>query len=191
MGSSAFARHYSQNRFFFLFLQVLRCFSSLRSLLIHYFTYVWMTSQFLLVGFPHSDIHGSMNICFSPWLFAAYHVLLRLLVPRHSPYALCSLTSKRLKNFVLPFFISQIFIQCTNVLSHKNLLTQKEITRFWIVYSCIISNYYAFTVSNNHIFCSHSRFNCLHTISSMLVLPINFSHISIYFSMCCLLDFLI
>ena len=31
LGSSAFARHYSQNRFFFLFLLVLRCFSSQRS----------------------------------------------------------------------------------------------------------------------------------------------------------------
>ena len=50
------------------------------------------TSSSLTSGFPHSDIHGSLNICFSPWLFAAYHVLLRLLVPRHSPYALTSLT---------------------------------------------------------------------------------------------------
>ena len=31
LGSSAFARHYSRNHFCFLFLQVLRCFSSLRS----------------------------------------------------------------------------------------------------------------------------------------------------------------
>ena len=31
LGSSPFARHYSGNRSFFLFLQVLRCFSSLRS----------------------------------------------------------------------------------------------------------------------------------------------------------------
>ena len=42
--------------------------------------------------FPHSDIHGSQDICSLPWLFAAYHVLLRLLVPRYPPYALCSLT---------------------------------------------------------------------------------------------------
>ena len=39
-------------------------------------------------GFPHSDIHGSKVICTSPWLFAAYHVFLRLLVPRHPPCAL-------------------------------------------------------------------------------------------------------
>ena len=45
-----------------------------------------------LSGFPHSDIHGSKSICDSPWRFGAYPVLLRLLVPRHSPYALISLT---------------------------------------------------------------------------------------------------
>ena len=43
-------------------------------------------------GFPHSDICGSMDICSSPQLFAAYHVFLRLLVPRHPPCALISLT---------------------------------------------------------------------------------------------------
>ena len=42
-------------------------------------------------GFPHSDISGSMLICSSPKLFAAYHVLHRLLMPRHSPCALSSL----------------------------------------------------------------------------------------------------
>ena len=43
-------------------------------------------------GLPHSDIPGSMDICSSPRLFAACHVLLRLLMPRHSPCALSSLT---------------------------------------------------------------------------------------------------
>ena len=43
-------------------------------------------------GFPHSEIHGSKVICTSPWLIAAYHVFLRLLVPRHPPCALSSLT---------------------------------------------------------------------------------------------------
>ena len=46
--------------------------------------------------FPHSEIHGSMDICSSPWLFAAYHVFLRLLVPRHPPCALLRLTSSHL-----------------------------------------------------------------------------------------------
>ena len=43
-------------------------------------------------GFPHSEIRGSMFICNSPRLIAAYHVFLRLPVPRHSPCALFSLT---------------------------------------------------------------------------------------------------
>ena len=45
-------------------------------------------------GFPHSDISGSMDICSSPKLFAAYHVFHRLLVPRHPPCALYSLTNR-------------------------------------------------------------------------------------------------
>ena len=43
--------------------------------------------------FPHSEICGSIDICSSPQLIAAYHVLHRLLVPRHPPYALFCLTS--------------------------------------------------------------------------------------------------
>ena len=41
-------------------------------------------------GFPHSEIHGSRDICSSPWLIAAYHVFRRLSVPRHPPCALIS-----------------------------------------------------------------------------------------------------
>ena len=44
-------------------------------------------------GFPHSDICGSKLICSSPQLFAACHVLRRLLMPRHSPCALLRLNS--------------------------------------------------------------------------------------------------
>ena len=39
-------------------------------------------------GFPHSDTHGSTPARGSPWLFAACHVLRRLLAPRHPPNAL-------------------------------------------------------------------------------------------------------
>ena len=51
-------------------------------------------------GFPHSDIRGSLDICSSPRLFAAYHVFRRLSVPRHPPCALFSLT------FLVPFGIA-------------------------------------------------------------------------------------
>src|ERR1700761_5176948 len=39
-------------------------------------------------GLPHSETHGSTPARGSPWLFAACHVLHRLLVPRHPPNAL-------------------------------------------------------------------------------------------------------
>ena len=42
--------------------------------------------------FPHSEISGSMLICSSPKLIAAYHVFHRLPVPRHSLCALVRLT---------------------------------------------------------------------------------------------------
>ena len=63
LGSSPVARHYWGNHCYFLFLQVLRCFSSLR-------------------------LPGSRVICTYPWLIAAYHVLHRLREPRHPPDAL-------------------------------------------------------------------------------------------------------
>ena len=92
LGSSYFARHYFRNRSYFLFLWVLRCFSSPRSpsyttlLMYEYTVSFYCMSSLIRTSTDISDI------CSSPWLFAAYHVLLRLLVPRHSPYALCSLT---------------------------------------------------------------------------------------------------
>ena len=53
---------------------------------------VRMTEVFS-AGFPHSDISGSLDMCSSPKLFAAYHVFHRLLVPRHPPYALSCMTN--------------------------------------------------------------------------------------------------
>ena len=52
-------------------------------------------TEVLSAGFPHSDISGSLDICSSPKLFAAYHVFHRLLVPRHPPYALSCMTNSQ------------------------------------------------------------------------------------------------
>src|SRR5690349_13064298 len=73
------------------FPPALRCFSSLAYLHLAYLIQpgVSWTSP---AGFPHSDISGSMSARDSPELFAACHVLHRLLAPRHPPRALCSLT---------------------------------------------------------------------------------------------------
>ena len=51
-----------------------------------------MLTEYCSAGFPHSEICGSRDMCSSPQLIAACHVLRRLPVPRHSPCALCSLT---------------------------------------------------------------------------------------------------
>ena len=58
--------------------------------------YLWIqyaVTEVFSARFPHSDISGSKDICSSPKLFAAYHVFHRLLVPRHPPYALISITN--------------------------------------------------------------------------------------------------
>ena len=74
----------------FLFLQVLRWFTSLSSLPKTY-GFSSRILHFQRSGFPHSEISGSTPVCGFPKLFAAYHVLHRLPSPRHPPYALSSL----------------------------------------------------------------------------------------------------
>ena len=54
----------------------------------------------LRCGFPHSDIHGSTGARPSPQLFAACHVLLRLLAPRHPPNALHSTLDRFNSQFI-------------------------------------------------------------------------------------------
>ena len=58
--------------------------------------------KLFLRGFPHSDTCGSMCMCHSPQLFAAYRVFLRLSVPRHPPCALLRLTSPSPEPSVIP-----------------------------------------------------------------------------------------
>ena len=54
-----------------------------------------MIPRYCRGGFPHSEICGSTLMCSSPQLIAACRVLHRLLMPRHSPCALISLTYLR------------------------------------------------------------------------------------------------
>src|SRR5579859_3668878 len=61
----------------------------------------WDVIRFYRIGFPHSEIPGSRPACGSPGLIAACHVLHRLLLPRHPPCALSSLTIKLTQRFVL------------------------------------------------------------------------------------------
>ena len=63
LGCSAFARRYWRNLNWFLFLRVLRCFSSPR--LPPYPMYSGKDNQLTLAGFPHSEI-SDYNGCLSP-----------------------------------------------------------------------------------------------------------------------------
>ena len=92
---------------------------------------VWMI-RVLRTGFPHSDICGSRIICISPQLFAAYHVFLRLLVPRHPPCALFCLTSSMhsvasfflaLKNSLNVFTFLGLFLGCLDLFLKSITLT--------------------------------------------------------------------
>ena len=91
LASFAFARHYSQNLGWFLFLVLLRCFSSDRSPHIPILFSIWCM-DFTPCGLLHSDICASTLAYSYTQLFAVNHVLLRLLMPRHSPCALISFT---------------------------------------------------------------------------------------------------
>ena len=87
LASFPFARRYLGNHVCFLFLRVLRCFSSPGSP-----TASMRCDGITSIGFPHSDIRGSRGICPSPRLFAACHVLLRLREPQASPMRPSSLS---------------------------------------------------------------------------------------------------
>src|SRR6202161_1739894 len=80
----------------------------------------WDVRGFYPRGFPHSEIPGSMPACGSPRLIAACHVLHRLLLPRHPPCALSSLTIK--------FTRSQ----------QRNNLCNIENSTFDIVHACVV-----------------------------------------------------
>ena len=78
-------------------------------------------------GFPHSDIHGSQDICSSPWLFAACHVLRRLPMPRHSPCAL-----SRLNSFVsLGYNCSLAWIAVFHIYSYLVFFASGKIVSFY------------------------------------------------------------
>ena len=82
LGSSAFARHYLRNHILFSLPRGTKMFQFPR------FAPVLLVMSLQLIGFPHSEIFGSILVCKYPKLIAAYHVLLRLLKPRHPPFAL-------------------------------------------------------------------------------------------------------
>ena len=76
----------------FLFLRVLRCFTS-PGLPRTTMNSSYVTAALPAVGFPIRTSTDQSLVGGSPWLFAATHVLHRLLKPRHPPHALSSLVT--------------------------------------------------------------------------------------------------
>ena len=92
LGSFHFARRYFGNHYCFLFLELLRCFSSLRSP-----PYPMDSGTDIPtlpgMGFPIQKSPDQSLLGGSPKLIAAFHVFHRLLAPRHPPFALNSLAT--------------------------------------------------------------------------------------------------
>ena len=86
-------------------------------------------------GFPHSEISGSMLICSSPKLIAACHVLHRLLMPRHSPCALISLT---FRNLLLLISFSQLID--SPIGSLYSWIMQAHVSRSFLAKNCIFTH---------------------------------------------------
>ena len=75
-------------------------------------------------GFPHSDISGSIPVCRSPELFAAYRVLLRFRKPRHPPFALVLFLVLISESFAT--LTSQIFTRFAFEIAVPILATRKN-----------------------------------------------------------------
>ena len=132
--------------------------------------YLQMTELFS-AGFPHSDICGSIPICDSPQLFAAYHVLRRLPVPRHSPCALSCLTvitfviSECSSVYISFFFfdVSIFFLTiCLCPCSVFKVLWQRIIRQFFVLISSHETthqiSFLAHTITTNRTFARHKRY---------------------------------
>ena len=87
LGSSLFARHYWGNRSFLSSPPGTKMFQ-----FPGFAPSITTVPGLQPGGLPHSDTPGSVPVCGSPGIFAAYRVLLRLPKPRHPPYALASLS---------------------------------------------------------------------------------------------------
>ncbi len=104
MGCSHFARRYFGNRCCFLFLRVLRCFSSPRLPLSPMYSAI-DKSELPEMGFPIQKSSAQCLFSGSPKLIAANHVFHRHPTPRHPPSALYSLAI----NFFHLYYFYRVF----------------------------------------------------------------------------------
>ena len=120
--------------------------------------------------FPNSEICGSILIYSSPQLIAVSHVLLRLPMPRHSPYALFRLNFPIFINLSIYALLSQIifsvvvyfstvfFAFCAKCSFLPTLLSERPVLFFYSslednisLFSIICFVFVLYSVFNEHI----------------------------------------
>ena len=129
-------------------------------------------------GFPHSEICGSMLIYNSPQLIAVSHVLRRLPVPRHSPYALLRLNSLFLVLFHCLSFVTVNCLGCLELLSQSLALLSFYHSRGKIVVSHFLGKtFFDLLISKNlcSIICS---FACFLFIQFSMIFPAGLSRLA-------------
>lgn len=114
-GLSAFDRLYSRNCGCFLFLQLLRCFTSLRSL----FVPIHSEQSTPKGGLPHSDTPGSRPSYRLPWTFRRFLRPSSPLDTKSSAMYPCAWSYQ--PDAVLPLAISHAYSQFTPTM-HKNIV---------------------------------------------------------------------
>ena len=107
-----------------------------------------------------------MLIYSSPWLIAVSHVLLRLLMPRHSPYALCNL-NLLFSYFALSFAISFYRFGC---LFFTTLWWQNC---SFLTFFLGKTNFYLFLLLSQYLFVCFIRFSMIICIHSNSALPVS------------------
>ena len=137
LGWFPFARRYLGNHFCFLFLGLLRCFSSPRSPQ-QPMDSAEDVATLPATGFPIQKSPGQSLFSSSPKLIAAFHVFHRLLTPRHPPFALNSLATKYLTQILR----TQCYFNSTSKLSKSKKNRQcsaflVEVNGFEPMTSCV------------------------------------------------------
>jgi hypothetical protein len=173
LGCSEFARHYYRNRGFFLFLQVLRWFTSLSSLTSAY-VFSGVFPGFAREGFPIRRSPVITPVCGLPKLIAACHVLHRLSLPRHSPCALSSLTieltpSSREPNRFGPDRSQPTYFRLESGLAHSHAQSPRLLKTLFLLEHLPKPPTYSESLRDN------SRLNCLcsalYRVIHALILP--------------------
>ena len=87
-------------------------------------------------GLPHSEINGLADICSSPLLIAACHVLHRLWEPRHPPYTLNHFSSYAFRYNVLLYYKTKVLYYYVHYYSTHSL-----VSLLFLCFSLLTSQY--------------------------------------------------